>query len=141
MGQILATDHQVDVADGAKLVAVARRTVVDDLEMQFGLAAAVFVRPGLEIGGKFVVGDDVNVLNPRHRGEVVEHPIDHRLAGHFQQRLGFVEGQRVETGRVAGGKNEDVHGFFEIGGQSGPGVQPLTAPLPPFFCSRVLAET
>ncbi len=67
------------------------------------------VGPGLEIAGELVVGDDVHRADAVDRREVVEHPFDHRLARDIEQRLGFVEGERVEARGVTGGEDEDVH--------------------------------
>ena len=105
-------DDEVDVANRPELVLVDGRAVVDDLELKPGPALVVAVGPRLEVGGELVVGHDVDRADVGDGREVVEHPFEHRLAGHVEERLGFVEGERVQARGVAGGEDEDVHGWF-----------------------------
>ena len=67
-----------------------------------------------EIFRELMVCDDVNPLQIRNGREIVEHPIDHRFARNFQERLRFRQGERIKPRRVAGGKDQDIHIFRAI---------------------------
>ena len=105
---MLLVDDQMNVAYGPELVGVVCGTVVDDLEAHPRLPCVVPVGPCLEVGGELVVGHDVDRANAFDGREVVQDPFDYRLAGHVEQRLGLVEGQRIQARGVAGGEDEDV---------------------------------
>ena len=100
----------MDVADGAELVGVVGGAVVDDGEIEFGFGGAIMLRPFLEMAGELGVGHDINAVNAADGREVVEHVLDHRLAGDGQQRFGLGEGERIKARGIAGGKDDDFHG-------------------------------
>ena len=99
---VLGLQDEMDVADGAELVGVVGRAVVDDGEVELGLVGAVIRGPLLEVAGELGVGDDVNAVNAADGREVVEHVVDHRLAGDRQQRFGLRERERIKAGGVTG---------------------------------------
>ena len=67
------------------------------------------VGPILKLLGKPGIGNDVNAVDSLDGGQVVEHMVDHRLAGHRQQRLGAGQGHGMEAGRVARGQDDHFH--------------------------------
>ncbi len=99
----------MQIADGPEFVLLGGGTVVDDGEVEFGFARAILVGPQLELAGELGIGHEDDPGDAADGGEVVEHVIDHRLAGHRQQRLGTREGQRIKTRGVAGRENDHVH--------------------------------
>jgi len=64
-------------------------------------------RPLLEM-----VGDYVDLVQPADGGEIVQHVINHGLAGHRQERLGLGEGEGINARGVTGGKNMFFHMFL-----------------------------
>src|ERR1700719_3641174 len=75
------------------------------------MTAFVRIGPGLEIFGKLVVRDDVNGFEVGNRREIIQDPFDHRLSRNFQERLRLVQRERIESCRIAGGENENIHGW------------------------------
>ena len=86
---VFTVDDQVQIADGAKLVGVIGRTVIDDGEIEVRPGRAIVLRPFLEVAGELCVGHDIDPLEPADGREVVQHVFDHRPAGHGQQRFGL----------------------------------------------------
>ncbi len=95
-------EHVADVADRAEPVVVRRRAVVHDPDS---------VTPGgplLEVRGELRVRDDDRLVHA-HLLQSLEDVVEHRLPTDLEQRLRAIERERVEPGRVAGGKNERLH--------------------------------
>ncbi len=88
--ELFVVENEMNVSNGSELVGVAGRTVIHDGERQFRLLFYVFVGPSLKIRCEFVVRHDVNALDIGNRSEIVEDPLDHRLAGDFEERLRLV---------------------------------------------------
>ena len=99
----------MQVADGAELVRIVRRAVVDDGKTKIRLRSAIAVSPFLEMPGEFRVGHDINTLDAADRREVVQHIFNHRFARDGQKRFGLREGQRVKARGVTGGQENDFH--------------------------------
>ena len=80
-------------------------SVVDtNLKGAWNFSRAAAFGPALEVPGELAVGDDVDVVDLLDGREVVEHVLQHRLAGHFEQRLRLVQRQRVKSRGVARGE-------------------------------------
>ena len=109
MGDVLRLDDMVNIADCTQLIGVAGGSVVDDREFESRMSRLVIGRPLLERGGKFVIGDHIDSVDIGNRGEIVQNPLDHRLAGDIEEWFCFVFRQWVEASGIPGGKNEDVH--------------------------------
>ena len=105
MGQVLARDDKINVADGAQLIFIARGAVVDDFESEFRMSGLIAAAPFLEISRKFIVGDHVNRFQIRNTREVVHHPFDDRFATHHDQRFCPVERQRIKACGVSRSEN------------------------------------
>ena len=63
----------------------------------------VFIRPALEVFGKLSVRDDIDMLDPLDRRQVIQDVVDHRLARDRKQRLGLRQGQWIKPRRITRG--------------------------------------
>ena len=79
------------------------------LKLNAVFSLLIFLGPVGEVGDEFLVGDDEHLAEVLHRGEVIDDVLEHRLARDRQKRLGLVERERVKSGGVAGGENENLH--------------------------------
>jgi hypothetical protein len=100
-------EDEDDVADRAQAVILALRAVVDDLDTAASL-------PLVELPGELRVGDEIARIEA-DRVKRVEQPVEHGAAANRQQRLGPVERERVEPGRVARCEDEESHVGVFIG--------------------------
>src|SRR5213080_4126766 len=99
----------MNIANGAQLVRVVRRAVIDDRKVELRLLRAVIVGPLLELVRKFSVRHNVNPINAADGREIIEHVINHRLACDRQERLWPGESERIQAGSVTGGENNYLH--------------------------------
>ena len=102
-------DDEIDVSNCAQLVVITRRTVINNLELKFGMALLIALTPRLEVRREFVVGHDVNRFQIGNAREIVHQPFDDWFAADHKERLGFVQRQRVKAGCVSGSENQNVH--------------------------------
>src|SRR6266480_7034504 len=102
-------DDEIDVSNCAQFVVIARGTVINDLELEFGMAFLVRLTPRLEVRSEFVVGHDVNRFQVRNAGEIVNQPFDNRFTADYEQRFRFVQREWVKAGCVSGSENQNVH--------------------------------
>src|SRR6266480_1510998 len=102
-------DDEIDVSNCAQLVVIARRTVINNLELEFGMAFLIALTPRLEVCGEFVVGHDVNRFQIGNASEIIHQPFDDWFAADYEQRFRFVQRQRVKACCVSGSKNENIH--------------------------------
>src|SRR5581483_100172 len=111
---MLLIEDEVDVTDRTLLVVVAGRAVVHDLEVELvrvlRALLVVCICPGAEVGREFVVRDDIDAFDVGNGSEVVDDPLDHRLASDLQEGLGLGKSQRIKASGIASGENKDIHG-------------------------------
>ncbi len=88
--EIVRTQHEMKVTDGAEFVAVVGAVIVDDREREVQMWT-VAVGPLLKMTGELFVRYHIRMIDGVNRREVVEHVLKHRLARDGQQRLGLVE--------------------------------------------------
>src|SRR4051794_27971743 len=99
----------MDISDCAKLVVIARGTVVHDFESQFWMPVLILLTPFLEIRREFGVGHHINRFQIGNANKIVRQPLDDWFASDRVQRFRFIQRQRVETRGVPGSENQDVH--------------------------------
>jgi len=80
----------MDVADGAELVGVVGRAVIDNGEFKLGFRGAVLFRPLLKMAGELGVRNDINAVNAADGREVVEYVLDIGLPATGRSGLGWV---------------------------------------------------
>src|SRR5262245_32361460 len=102
-------DDEIDVSNCPQLVVIAGGSVIDDLELEFGMALLIRLTPRLEIGREFVVGHDVNGFHIGKASEIVHQPFDDRFAANHKERFCFVQCQRIKARGVSGSENQNVH--------------------------------
>ena len=82
---------EVHVADGAEFVRIVSAAVVDDGETKLEIRTAVTRGPLFEMGYKLCVRYDVGVIDGVNGLDVVDYPLQHRLACDRQERLGLIK--------------------------------------------------
>src|SRR5262249_8431472 len=106
---ILSGQDQIDVTDRAQFVLVGSGSVINDLEAKFRIRAMVILCPGLEIGGKLRIGDDVNGFNSSDVAKIFDDPFNHRFSGNIEKRLGLLQGEGIKASGVPGGEDQNIH--------------------------------
>src|SRR6516225_8406815 len=102
-------NDEIDVSNRPQFVVIARRTVINDLELEFGIAFLIALTPRFEVRREFVVGHDVNRFQIGNAGEIVYQPFDNRFSADYEQRFRFVQRQWVKAGCISRSKNQNVH--------------------------------
>ena len=138
-----ACEHEVDVADRAEAVVLARRAVVVDRDRD---GAPGGLGPSDERSSELRIRDDVDCVDLVDLFDAVEDPVEHRPPADGQERLRDRLRQRVQTRRVARGEDERFHG--EVASvvvgfpspRSGSGAWTVPNPHPPTGRETVLPE-
>src|SRR6266576_4599127 len=134
-------DDKIDVSNCAQLVVIASRTVINNLELKFGMAFLIALTPRLEVRREFVVGHNVNRFQIGNAREIVQQPFDDWFAADQKQRFGFVQRQRVKAGCVSGSENQNVHEIKEFAAkQENARVFSTVSPSPAEWCPSNAAE-
>src|SRR5207247_9064470 len=89
--QLVPGYDEINITNRAELVVVAFGAVVDDLKFEFGLLVSVALSPGLEVMREFVVRHNVNRLQVRNIGKVLNDTLDDRFASDRELRYRVVE--------------------------------------------------
>src|SRR5215208_551557 len=127
--ELRLADRQVEIADRAKPGLVVDRAVVQNPQRQPGAPGRPLAEGVRELG----VGDHVHLVEALDPIELLHQTVEHRLPPDGEQRLGPVEGQRVEPRRVPRGEDDRLHA-----GTAAPRASAYGARWTP--CSVTIAE-
>src|SRR5262249_27333557 len=102
-------EYKIDISNCAQLIVIAGGAIIDDLELKFRMTFLITLPPRLKIRREFIVGDNVNRFQIGNAREIVCQPFDDRFASDNEERLRFVQCQRIEARGVSGSENQNVH--------------------------------